>query len=151
MARLLLIGYGNPGRGDDALGWAVAEAMDKLGLRDLEVKLDYQLNVEHAFDLKGHDAVIFVDAALAGPESFEFRPLTPSDPATFSSHSVSPSGVLALARDLFGVVVPGYVLAVRGYEFDEFGAELSPGARRNLEAATAFLKEELTRRVCAAA
>lgn len=141
--RVLLIGYGNPGRGDDGLGPALAEAMDSVQLPGLEVEIDFQLNVENAFDLKGYDAVYFVDAAIAGAEPFDFHRIRPQDPATFSSHAVSPEGVLALAEKLFGLKVPGYVMAVRGYEFDEFGAPISPRAAENLAAARVFLREHL--------
>ncbi len=148
--RALLIGYGNPGRGDDGLGPALAEALEADGLPGLDVEVDFQLNVENAFDLKGYDAVYFVDAAVQGPEPFDFHRIQPSDPALFSSHAVSPEGVLALADKLFGLRVPGYVMAVRGYAFDEFGADLSPQARLNLRAATAFLRQHLGQRLLAA-
>lgn len=141
--RVLLIGYGNPGRGDDGLGPALAEAVDQAALPGVEVEVDFQLNVENAFDLKGYDAVYFVDAAVAGAEPFEFHRIQPQDPATFSSHAVSPEGVLALADKLFGLKVPGFVMAVRGYDFDEFGAPLSLRAAENLAAAQAFLLDHL--------
>jgi hydrogenase maturation protease len=142
MARLL-IGYGNPGRGDDALGPALAEAVEALGLPGLDVKVDFQLNVENAFDLKGYEAVYFVDAAVQGAEPFAFRRIEAEAPALFSSHSVSPEGVLALAEKLFGLRVPGYVMAIRGYAFDEFGAPLTPRAALNLQAARQRLLAEL--------
>lgn len=147
--RVLLIGYGNPGRGDDGLGPALAGALAAAGPPGVEVETDFQLNVENAFDLKGFDAVYFADAAVEGPEPFAFRRIRPADPAVFSSHAVSPEGVLALAQRLFGVKVPGYVMAVRGYSFDEFGAPLSPQAARNLDAAVDFMKQELRRAVAA--
>lgn len=142
MARLL-IGYGNPGRGDDALGPALAEALEALALPGLDVVVDFQLNVENAFDLKGYDAVYFVDAAVQGAEPFVYRQIQPEDPALFSSHAVSPEGVLALAQKLFGLTVPGYVMAIRGYAFDEFGAPLTPRAALNLQAARQRLLAEL--------
>jgi hydrogenase maturation protease len=142
MARLL-IGYGNPGRGDDGLGPALAEAVEALGLKGVDVKVGFQLNVEDAFDLQGYEAVYFVDAAVQGPEPYDYRRIQPEDPAQFSSHAVSPEGVLALAEALFGLRVPGYVMAVRGYSFDDFGAPLSSRAAANLEAATARLLQVL--------
>jgi hydrogenase maturation protease len=65
-ARILLIGYGNPGRQDDGLGPAVAAEMAKLGLAHLTVYDCYQLNIEDAIDVAEHDAVWFVDASKVG-------------------------------------------------------------------------------------
>ena len=44
----LLIGYGNPGRGDDGLGPAFARRIAARGLPGVTVEIDYQLTVDHA-------------------------------------------------------------------------------------------------------
>lgn len=142
--KILLLAYGNPGRRDDGLGPALAAAVETLGLPNVRVEADYQLTVEDAALVAEHDVVIFTDASVAGTAPFYFRRLAPAGPATgFSSHSVDPVGVLTLARELFGARPHGYVLGLRGYEFNEFGETLSAGARRNLSAATAFLSQVL--------
>ena len=46
--KVLLIGYGNPGRLDDGLGPALAAAVEKLAIPGVTVDADYQLNVEDA-------------------------------------------------------------------------------------------------------
>jgi hypothetical protein len=61
----------------------------------------------------------------------------------FSSHSVSPEALMDMACDLFGARTRGYLLGVRGYEFNEFGECLSPGAEANLRSALAFLEMAL--------
>ena len=58
MKKLLLIGYGNPGRGDDGLGPALAEAIEQKQYADVEVDIDFQLNVEDAYALEGRDAYL---------------------------------------------------------------------------------------------
>jgi hydrogenase maturation protease len=141
--RTLLIGYGNPGRGDDGLGQALAEAIEAMGLPDLKVEVDFQLNVEDAWDLGGYDRAIFADAAVEGVEPFFWKEVEPADAAQFSSHAASPAGVIKLARTLFNAQVRGFVLGIRGYQFDEFGAAISPRAQGNLRQAIAFLAEEL--------
>jgi hydrogenase maturation protease len=141
--RALLIGYGNPGRGDDALGPAFAEAIDALAVPGLKVEVDFQLNVEDAWDMKGYDLAIFADAAVQGAEPFFWREVQPADTASFSSHAASPEGVLALAKRLFNAKVRGFVMGIRGYEFDEFGAPLTPQAQENLRQAIAFLTARL--------
>jgi hydrogenase maturation protease len=95
--------------------------------------------VEDAEAVARHDAVIFADAADAGPEPFSFRELTRTEECGFSTHSVRPEVVLGLARQMFQARTRAYVLAIRGYEFNEFAERLSEGARRNLAEAEQFI------------
>jgi hydrogenase maturation protease len=143
---VLVYGYGNPGRGDDGLGPALALALEQLAPPGTTVETGYQLSVEDAADLAEHEAVIFVDADVSGPEPFRFDRVQPEAGFSFSTHSVAPGVLLALARDLFGKEVPGYTLGIRGYEFDGFRESLSPAARKNLEQALAFLRLALAER-----
>lgn len=140
---MLVIGYGNPGRRDDGLGPALAAELERLGLPGVTVDSDYQLTVEAAAAAAGHDVVIFADAAAAGPEPFDFRPVAPGPASSFSSHSTTPAGVLTLAGELFGSLPAAYVLGMRGYEFNEFNESLSERAQANLAAAVAFLSAAL--------
>ena len=137
---VLVIGYGNPGRLDDGLGPALAEALTGRDMPGVTIDSDYQLTVEDASAVAAHDVVVFADADVAGPEPFELRPLAAEESLSFSTHSVSPGAVLGLAQDLFGATTKAYVLAIRGYEFDEFGERLSPKARENLDQAVQFLE-----------
>lgn len=142
---ILVIGFGNPGRLDDGLGPAFAEAIQRLQLPGVTVASDYQLTVEDASDVAQHKAVIFADAAVTGPEPFELRCIESTNTISFSTHSVEPQEVLGLASQLFDARTVGYVLAIRGYEFDEFGMELSEKAQNNLDAALDFIKTKLAK------
>jgi hydrogenase maturation protease len=148
MKKILLIGYGNPGRLDDGLGPALAEAVDRLGLPGLTVDSDYQLTVEDAAVIAEHDMVIFADASINGQEPFFFDEITPRPALSFSSHSVEPDAVLAMASDLFGAHTKGYALGIRGYHFDEFGEELSEKALENLAKAIEFIASFLKKPDC---
>ncbi len=142
--RILLIGYGNPGRLDDGLGPAFAEAIEKMKLPGVTTDADYQLNVEDASVIAEHAAVIFADAALKGREPFFFRRLEPTEATIgFSSHSVEPDAVLAMAHQMFGAKTIGYALGIRGYEFNEFGEAISGAALKNLAEALAHMRPAL--------
>jgi hydrogenase maturation protease len=147
MPKFLLIGYGNPGRLDDGLGPALAEAIESLDLPGVTVDSDYQLTVEDAAVVAEHDIVIFADASISGDEPFFFKPIQPKSTLSFSSHSVEPDALMALAIDLFGATTKGYALGIRGYEFDEFEEKLTSQAKENLQKAVQFiipvLKNEL--------
>lgn len=142
---VLVYGYGNPGRLDDGLGPAVAEAIDTRALPGVATDANYQLSVEDAAAVAEHDVVVFADAAERGPEPFFFCRIAPVKQTSFSSHSVRPEAVLGLARDLMNGATEGWVLGIRGYEFNEFGEGLSPAATRNLTEAVTFLDETLRR------
>lgn len=134
---VLVIGFGNPGRLDDGLGPAFIAALEQANLPGVTLSTDYQLNVEDAADLVGVDIVLFADADCDGPEPFSVRPVTPADDglASFTTHSVSPEAVLAMGRDMFNATPAGYILGIRGYEFNEFGERLSERAAANLNQA----------------
>jgi len=136
---VLLIGYGNPGRCDDGLGPALAEAVERLQIPGVTVEADYQLTVEDAAAAATHQYVVFADASVGGREPFSFRAMRPAAHTSFSTHSVEPEAVLALARDLFQADTKGFALGIRGYRFNEFGEALSDEARENLAAALGFI------------
>ena len=136
--RVLLIGYGNPGRQDDGLGPAFAEAVARLKRPSVTVDANYQLQVEDAEAIAAHDVVIFADADVSCVPPFRFEALAPASEITFSTHSIGPASVLAMAHDLFGGTTKGYLLGIRGYAFNEFEERLSAGAEANLAAAVEF-------------
>ncbi len=146
IAKVLLIGYGNPGRLDDGLGPAVADAIEKLELDGVTVDADYQLVLEDAAAIAQHDVVIFADADTETAGSFYFKALEPDASLGFSSHSVQPAAALGLAHDLFGAKTKGYLLGIRGYAFNEFEESMTPQAKENLAAALTFIESVLRKR-----
>ena len=140
--RILIYGYGNPGRQDDAVGIVLVDELEawagSRGLTDLTFDRDYQLNVEDSWKAARHDAVVFVDASRDQAEGFLFRPIQPALRVAFSTHAMSPESVLALSRDLYGARPAAHLLTVRGYSWEP-NAAMTEGARGNLEAAKAHL------------
>ena len=137
----LILGWGNPGRGDDGLGPAFVDAFARLALPGVVVDADYQLTVEDSEEVARHRRVVFVDADRRGSAPFRMRRVRPGTPALgFSTHSVAPASVLTLSRDLFAREPEAWLLGIRGYAFDEFGEGLSNGARDNLARAVEFLR-----------
>lgn len=135
---LLLIGYGNPGRGDDGLGPALAERIAALGLPGVTVEVDYQLTVDHTALIAAHDLVVFADAAVGLTAPWRLTPVM-GQPQALGSHQVTPEAALHLARLLYGRSVPGWVLAIGGTAFGEVQEGLGPSARHNLHLAETFL------------
>jgi len=137
-APVLLLGYGNPDRGDDALGPVVVERVaarlgpDFDGVACLAV---LALDILHALDLEGRELVVFVDATATGCAPFSLAPVQPEPTAWYSTHALTPSAVLRVFEQVSACPPPtSLLLAIRGYEFG-LGAPLSAPARDNLEAA----------------
>lgn len=141
--RILLIGFGNPGRIDDGLGPALVALLEKDDLAGLDVDANYQLTVEDAAAVAEHDVVVFADAAETGPEPFFLTRIVPKPHMTFSTHSVAPSAVLGMAHDLFGATTEGWLMGIRGYQFDTFEESLSDRARKNLDEAHRYIKQAI--------
>jgi len=143
--KILLIGYGNPGRLDDGLGPALAVRLEAQSIDGLSVDADYQLTVENAFDVAQYDIVIFADAAIKGKEPFFFKKLHSQPQHNFSSHNISPEAILFFAKTLFHAKTEAYILGIRGYEFNEFEERLSEQAKENLGAAFEFILDFVKR------
>ncbi|SFH57159.1 hydrogenase maturation protease [Nitrosospira sp. Nsp14] len=139
-APLLIFGYGNPSRGDDALGPLLLERLEAINLPHVEVLTDFQLQVEHALDLQDRDKVLFIDASVSCTAPYAFSRLQPQKDTSYSSHVMSPAAVLHAYQDMYGTPPSAYLLEVRGERF-ELGEPLSLEARSNLDAAFSFLKE----------
>lgn len=140
--RTLVLGWGNPGRLDDGLGPALARSIAARELPGVTVLTEYQLQVEHSWDVAQVDRVVFVDAARSGAAPFSLERVFPTSHAPgFTSHELAPGDLLSMAEDLFFATPEAWLLAVRGYRFDEFGEQLSGEARANLESAIEQLAE----------
>ena len=136
---MLVIGFGNPAREDDGLGPAAAEIIERSNIDGVNVDIDYQLSVEHAADVAGHNVVVFIDASVSGEKPYVFEKVTPKFEESFSSHSVSPEQVLGLAKNLFNAETDGYMLGIRGYSFRMFTETMTDKAKNNLELAAGRL------------
>ena len=140
LPKTLVLGWGNPGRRDDGLGPALAEAVARDAPPCVVVSTGYQLQIEDAADLARYERVVFADADRTGPEPFSVRRLEPTRTGVgFSSHSLAPGALLSLARDLFSARPEAWLVGIRGYDFDEFGEGLSALARSNLEQAADYV------------
>ena len=141
-SRVLVLGYGNPGRQDDGLGPALAAAVEELGWPGLTAFDNYQLNIEDAIEVAAHDVVWFVDATKQGPAPFAVQAIAPALTIDFTSHIVRPETILAIARQCYGGTPQAFLLAIRGYEF-EFLESCTPLATANLRAAMEMLTDRL--------
>ena len=141
--KVLIYGYGNPGRQDDALGIVMADRIrawiEEHVHNSLEVDQNYQLNIEDADKIRDYDLVVFVDASVKDIQDFELEEVTPTLTTEFSMHSVSPAFVLGLCNEISDTCPKVFQLHIKGYEF-EFMKEMSNRAKTNLDGAEKYLK-----------
>jgi hydrogenase maturation protease len=141
---LVIFGFGNPGRGDDALGPDLLQRF----VRQDEIKESVagcrlveaiQLQIEHALDLFDCDLALFVDASITGPAPYAFRRLHAQRDVSYTSHAVSPAALLQVYETISGYPAPpAYQLTMLGKSF-ELDAPLSEQAEGHLDAAYQFL------------
>lgn len=141
MNKLLLFGYGNPGRGDDGLGPMLVERIDQLRLAGVTCLFDMQLLIEHATDLAGFDQIIFADADMSCQKPFEFSSVHAEKDDSYTSHALTPAALLHVYRHIRqGAAPPAFLLRIRGYHF-ELGDTLSAQANSNLAAAVGKIQQ----------
>jgi len=124
--KLLVIGYGNPSRNDDGVGWFVVEQLQAAGLSGVELQTAHQLEVDHADTIGKFDTVVFVDAAVPqAPERVNRTVVKPRLQGHPVAHYLTPADLLALTSSLYGQEPRAILFSVRGHDFN-FGTSLSP-------------------------
>lgn len=141
--KILIYGYGNPGRQDDGLGnyfvdQAKAWAKD-VGLSNISFDSNYQLNIEDAAEISDKDIVVFVDASVEELETFKLDEITPDAKVEFSMHAVSASYVVHLCNDIYGKTPKSFLLHIKGYAW-EFMEGITSRALQNFEKAFEYMK-----------
>ena len=138
-APVLVFGWGNPSRGDDALGPLFIEAVQALALPGVDCLLDFQLQVQHVLDLAGRSRILFVDAAaetvVAPDQAFALTKLSALADASLTTHAMSPAALLQTYAQVEGVpAAPAWQLAIRGTQWG-LGQAPSASALDNLRQA----------------
>jgi len=145
--RILIIGWGNPLRGDDGVGWRAAQLLTGAGAlqgHEVTVRVSHQLMPELAEEISRSEFVVFIDASCdnsAGEVRLE--PVKPDHaPSAAFSHQLSPPALLGMAERLYGSRPEACFFSVGARSF-EYGEELSP----EVESALPGLLEEIEK-VC---
>ncbi len=144
--RILVYGYGNPGRQDDGLGIELVSRLEEwaaeTGLADIEFDNNYQLNIEDADVISRKDLVVFADASEEDIEDFCLSKVDASGKLSFTTHAASPAYIVKLCQELFEKEPLVFLLHIKGYEW-AFQEGLSSRALDNLEGAVFYMKDLL--------
>ena len=141
LAPVLVLTYGNPSRGDDALGTAMFDLLEENPPDNVDLLTDFQLQIEHATDLENRDYILFIDAGVSCAEPFELNRLSAIRDDSFTTHAMSPASVLSVYQQIYQRdPPPAYLLTIRAYEFG-LGKNMSDAARMNLAKTYDYLRD----------
>ena len=115
----LVIGFGNPLRGDDGVGLTIAQTLADNPPPDCQVIVRHQLTPELADAIANATLVVFVDAAAdAAPGVVVIRQIRESAKSpTGLGHASDPPGLLGLARRLYGRAPETFLVGVGAGSF----------------------------------
>jgi hydrogenase maturation protease len=132
MNRVLIIGYGNTLRGDDAAGVKATQLISQQ-YPEFEYIYLHQLVPELAEQIANYDMVFFIDAQedITQPSVRLIAPNTEADQPR--SHFISPESLLALCKQLYqNIPTKTYVIGIPASQF-ELSEELSAFAKNGVD------------------
>ena len=147
--KALIIGYGNPLRGDDGIGQAAAQALaNDAAVNSADVIGCHQLTPELAEYIAAVELVVFVDAAVDIPPGIVVVREINGTSAISSGlvHTADPAALLDLARKLYGRS-PEAVLVTVGVSSLALSEVLSEAAAAALPEAVATVRRLVSERL----
>jgi hydrogenase maturation protease len=122
--RILIIGYGNELRSDDAIGRHAARELARRGAAAIEAQ---QLAPELAEQLSQVDLACFIDASASlAPGEIRLRTVQESRDGILEHH-VTAGSLVRLCRELYGCAPRAFLITAGGQSF-EVGMGLSRAA-----------------------
>ena len=146
MPGTLIIGYGNPLRGDDGLGWQVASELARCVGPLIGVVAVQQLTPELAEPVSNADLVIFVDACCDGePGSWRCESIRPgSENSLAYAHCFTPASLLGYARAIFNANPAALLISAAVGSFD-YSEALTPSVAAVVPQIVLFICKTLGR------
>lgn len=115
---ILVIGYGNPLRRDDGVGWATVAQLQSLILEDVTCVTAHQLLPEHSEMVAGADMVILIDASIEGSAGdVHITPILPTREPPSMTHHLSPQSLLDMTQWLYDKIPFTILITITGADF----------------------------------
>ncbi len=147
-AHTLVIGLGNPCRGDDGAGRVAAQRLRELDLPGVEVREESGEGAALMDAWKDADTVMVIDAAQSGAAPGTIHRLDAREtpvPARFfhySTHAFSVAEAVELARALGRLPPRLIVYGIEGRDFSA-GEKLSPGVTASVDELLRRVRQEI--------
>ncbi|MBD3265159.1 hydrogenase maturation protease [bacterium] len=143
--RILIIGYGNPLRRDDGVGWEVTNGLhDEISSSNITIMARHQLTPELCETISHFDQVILIDAAAGTcPGEITCKEVNsgPVNTPTFS-HQFTPEILLGTTQELFHACPRILIYTIVGEDFD-YGEGLSDCVKNKIPALVEAIKSHL--------
>ncbi len=140
---ILLIGYGNIMRCDDAAGIQAVSRIAEKKITGVDTILTQQLHVELLEEAVRYDRIIFVDATTEG-EEVSLRKIDKGAARLVSSHHLNPEIFFELARTIYARELNLYLCSIKGENFD-IGDVFSNSVRPRIEKAVELIQSLLNK------
>ena len=157
--KTIILGFGNPDRGDDGVGWHVLagvarqfgqtlsfDALDTCAFKLSEqtyLWFNLQLIPEVAEELTSYQNAIFIDAHTAEiKEQIKISPIEPEFQNSPFTHHLTAASCLFLTNSLYGKYPESILISIRGYDFG-FSRTLSKKTGKLAEKAIDLIMERL--------
>jgi hydrogenase maturation protease len=143
MTKILIIGIGNPLRGDDGLGWhAVNRLVQRFSLPDIEMFAVQQLTMDLVEAIRQVDLVLFIDSKLdQTPGIFTAQNIEPDSCLQSSpSHFFDPGTLLAAVQALYCKHPQAMLLTISANQF-EFSESLSKPVQAALPELVSYVEK----------
>lgn len=146
MTRFGVVGFGNPIRSDDGVGWRVAERLGAEWGDHISVICGQQPLPEWAELLSACDLVFVVDATLKAETHVRLRPLEPTmDAPGVGAHALDVEQLLQLCQRVYGRAPRTYLVSIPAENMD-FGQQLSARTERAAAVAARLISAQIRRR-----
>jgi hydrogenase maturation protease len=147
MQRQLVLACGNTLRGDDGVGWKIAEALESdPALSAVRIRIAQQWTPEMAEEISECDVVVFVDcSAISEPGAVSVIPVEAAHSSVGSlTHNVTPGSLLAMSMELYGRIPERAVAVTVGGKSFELVEGLTEAVEAAIPRAVAAIKQLLT-------
>jgi hydrogenase maturation protease len=144
--RTLVIGFGNPLRGDDGFGWEVAARLTSVeNDGSIEVLTVHQLTPEMIETLSQFNQVIFIDASCEGiPGEWRCDPVSAGEiNPNALGHRFGIPELLGHARKLYGSTPQALLISVSGESF-ECRDHLTPRIEAGASEVVAYIRNRVS-------
>ena len=149
MQRQLVLACGNTLRGDDGVGWKIAEALESdPSLSAVRVRIAQQWTPELAEEISGCDVVVFVDcSAISEPGTVSVIPVEVAQSSVGSlTHNVTPGSLLAMSLELYGRIPARSVAVTVGGRSFELAEGLTEAVELAIPRAVGAIQQLLSQR-----
>ncbi|WP_107668868.1 hydrogenase maturation protease [Cyanothece sp. BG0011] len=145
-SKTLIIGYGNTLRGDDGVGYKIAEMIKQWDYNNLTSLAVHQLTPDLAEIIAQADTILFIDAIPIkdiNTANLQIKTINTNNKTNNLAHHNNPEQLLSLTQAIYQKSPTAYWLLVPAINFN-FSEELSPITQKYVNLTLEKIKDILS-------